>query len=214
MEKQKKINLLALVLACLALSLQFLGVYGSTATQSSLSVGMFWAFQAPVGILFIVYLASRFKKERDLLYYIVLGGLFLSLLLPFFNTLRLIGRYPYEAVINLVLNLIVGTIPYLLLGAYFITKRRLPWLFHIAFGLFMIKFFWALFFYCKEWVPSLVEYIAFQNNEKFTAGFLNENPLQQIRFYGALTATAFGQCLLYSALWLSIPKADKNIVKI
>lgn len=34
MGKQKKINLLA----CLALPLQLLGVYGSTATQSSLSV--------------------------------------------------------------------------------------------------------------------------------------------------------------------------------
>ena len=92
------------------------------------------------------------------------------------------------------------------MGIYFITKRRFPWLSRIAFGFLLIQALWSLFFYCKEWVPYLLEYITFQNNKKFTAGLLSENPSLWVRFYGAYIATTLGQGLLYSALWLSIPK--------
>ena len=108
MEKQQKYNLLALVFTCSALPLQLLGVYGSTATQSSLSVVIpFWFLQVPISILLIIYLSNRFKKTQDVLYYIILGGLFLAFLLPFFNTFLIL--YVYSRRIRMNLSAICAT---------------------------------------------------------------------------------------------------------
>ncbi len=220
MEKQKKINLLALVFSVLALLLQFLGFFSSTAVQSSESnIINFWALQVPICILLIVYITARFKKTQNILYYLIIVGLLFSYLYPFFSSLTLLLRYQYRAgfftfLLNSCINTTLRLIPFLLIGIYFMTKRQFLWLYRLAFGIFLLITLWNFWSDGKEWISNLTEYFALENNPKIAFGSSIDRLALTINFYGAFLLSTLGKGFLYIALWLSIPKADKNIVKI